>query len=780
MNDLEKYHNNDRVIEQKVVSFEPPPDPGGQDTSNLIKGILRRWHLVLLIFFIMCAIGLPAIWFLIKPLYTVTGAIRVAPILENIVTGEADSGGISKYENFMATEARLITSSQVVQGVADNLRDKNLSFFKKPPTPLATKIRQKLKNIKTNPEPAAVLKQAISDGFIAVDPGRRDELIGITMKSQKPTEARQIVDAFIAAYMAKEVLSSTREQGDKLKVLEDEQGVLAGKLRSHKEKIRLAAQEYGTTTMDNQQAIIMQRITMLLSELARVQARRISLETQVQLLEKPPEQGIEPSEQGIEPSEQGIEPGEMLRMRNEYINSDPMVQELTRNIIQLDRDLIIAKQTLQAENPALKQKQELIDTFQKRLEEKRQEVGEEFDTIISKENATLSEEKLRAAKIELEQYKIHEKRLQELLNKEDTQTVKVGRTQLDIDDLQFQFELDKGMYDTVLRRIQVLEMERKRPARVSVAFYADIGPIRDKRVKYSMALIFGAMACGMMLAFLRDKADHRLHTPEDVSKRTGIRIIGTTTSSQNIKASLLPEHIAEDYQTIRTNLGLLNGEGIPNKLVVTSPGMREGKTTFSVNLATSLSRAGKKVLLIDGDMRKPDVAHLLSIPEDSRGLQDVLLGKEFDQAVYSIASTGLDVLASDPHSRINGYELLASPGTRQCIDMLSQNYDHVIIDTPPVLAFPDALIWAKFGDGLVLTGFAGRTTTPDLKEVKEQLTRINVKVLGVVLSNVQVGQSYYRYRYNYYTRNAKSRKVVRRAKRKLLLPISTDEPDCHT
>jgi len=65
MNDLEKYHNNDRVIEQKVVSFETPPEPGGEDTSNLIKGILRRWHIVLLVFLVMCATGIPAIWFLI-------------------------------------------------------------------------------------------------------------------------------------------------------------------------------------------------------------------------------------------------------------------------------------------------------------------------------------------------------------------------------------------------------------------------------------------------------------------------------------------------------------------------------------------------------------------------------------------------------------------------------------------------------------------------------------------------------------------------------------------
>ncbi len=458
--------------------------------SNWGKSIKHHWGILVLSFLLVCVVGIPAIWLLIQPQYTVTGAIRIAPFLENIVTGETK--GMSNYQSFMVTEARLITSSQVLQRAADDLMDKNLSFFQNPPTPLVTKISQKIKNIKINPEPATILKQAISEGFITVAPGRNDELIGITMESLKPEEAKQIVDAFINAYMAVEVLSSTRVQGNTLKLLEDEQASLAAKLKGHRDKIRQSAQEYGTTTMDNRQAIIQQRVTMLLAELTKVQARRISLETQVQLLEQFPQQGIEPEE--------------MLRMRNEYINSDPTVQQLTQNIIQMDRDQIIAKQTLTAEDPVLQQKQELIDTFQSHLDEKRQKVAVEFDTMISKETANVGKQKLRKAKTELDQYKAHETRLQELLANEDSQTVKVGRTQLDIADFQFQFELDKEMYETVLRRIQVLEMERKRPARVSVAYYADIGPIRDKRTSYTIVLIIGAMVCGMLLAFLREKA----------------------------------------------------------------------------------------------------------------------------------------------------------------------------------------------------------------------------------------------------------------------------------
>jgi len=397
--------------------------------SNWGKSIRHHWGILMLSFLLICGVGIPAIWLLIEPLCTVTGAIRIAPIIKNIITGEADRGEVSNYESNMYTQAEMITSSNVVQRVADDLIDKNLSFFKNPPTPLVIKISQKLKNIKINPEPAKILKRAISDGFITVAPGSRTELLKVTMKSKKPEEAKQIVDAFIRAYMAVEVSDSVKTQDNKLNFLENEQKVLAEKLQSHRDEIRRLAQEYGTTTLIDRQDIILQRVTMMLSELAKVQARRISLETQVKFLEQFPQQNIEPEES--------------LRKRKEYIDSDQMVQELTRNIIQLDRDLIIAKQTLAAEDPVLKQKQELIDAFRARLEEKRQEIAKEFDAMAAQETANTSKQKLRAAKAELDQTKAHENRLQQLLDAEGTQTVKVGRTQLDIQDAQFRFDLDK-------------------------------------------------------------------------------------------------------------------------------------------------------------------------------------------------------------------------------------------------------------------------------------------------------------------------------------------------
>jgi len=297
-------------------------------------------------------------------------------------------------------------------------------------------------------------------------------------------------------------------------------------------------------------------------------------------------------------------------------------------------------------------------------------------------------------------------------------------------------------------------MERKRPARISVAYNASSVLMLNKRIKFTAAILFGSLACGMFLAFLRDKADKSLHTPDDIIRCIGVPVIGTTTRTEQLDKTLLLEHIAYDYQTIRTNLRLLNDGKMPKTLVITSPGMGEGKTTLSINLASSLAQAGNKVLLIDGDLRKPDIAHILNLPKDSLGLPDVLLGlTRFEEAIHTLRLTGLDVLVTNRRNNAAGIEQIARPETANIINEISRNYDNVIIDTSPVLAAPDALLWAKMADAVVLSSLAGRSAGPDLKETLERLAQVNVKILGNVLSNVSAKYSYHRYGYGYYGGN---------------------------
>ncbi len=758
MSESEKYH--EPTVGQEVVHWQAPPDPDGEATPDLLAGVLRRWYIVLLVFLVICAVGLPAVWMLVKPKYEVTGAIRLAPTSPDIITG-TDTAQISDYERFMNTEAEKITSSSIVQRVADALVQRNLLFFKNEPSGLVARWKEKLTGPAARLEAAERLKRAIVDErSIVVAADRSKELIKVTMSGSNPEEAKQIVDAFIKAYMDLEVVSANEDENRQLTLLESERDSLLEKIKNTRQTIYQLGQQYGEVALQGRRDMMRERVASLLTTLTGVEAERIKLEAQVLLLERT--------------GEQAIAPEELLRMRRDYINQDTSVTALTERILGLEQEIIVAKQALSPTNPEIQNKVQTLEALKQRLEERKREASKDFDDLVAKEVAEAGNKQLVAVRSQLDQTREYENRLKATLDKEDTQTITVGRQQLAIDELQADLDLAQERYDLVLKRVQDLELQRKRPARVSVYYNADVASINDKRLKFSIALVFGSVVCGMGLAFLRDRADLCLRTPDDVARRMGIRIIGTTTSLNDVKPDLLPEQIVGDYQTIRANLGLLGGKGIPRKLVVTSPGMKEGKTTFAVNLATSMAESGKKVLLIDGDLRKPDVARLLNLPKGSRGLQDVLCGVKFEQAVYSVASTGLDVLAADFSDTTDAYELLALPSTAKRINMISRKYDHVIIDTPPALGFPDALIWAKMGDAAILVSYAGHTTMPDLKEAKERLAQINVKVLGTVLSSVQLGHGYYRHGHTYYAQSRDSAKVSRR---KLMFAIDQSADD---
>jgi capsular exopolysaccharide synthesis family protein len=761
MSELDRYH--DPVVGQELVNMQIPPEQGDEATSDMVAGILRRWYIVLLIFLLVSGIGLPAIWLKVKPAYNVTGAIRVAPILADILSGEQDRGEISNYENFKNTEAEKIKSNTVIQRVADDLVGKNLSFFNYEPTDLISKWKRKLLGPQPQLEPAMKLKRAIvDDGVISVAAGRSDELIKITMQSTNVEEAKQIVDSFIRSYMEIEVVSADEDENRKLAVLENRRDFLSERIENDRQTIYQLGQEFGDVVLQGRQDMMLQRVASLMDTLNGVEAERLRLEARVRLLERT--------------REQPIPAADMLKMRQDYISEDPAVIAFTERVTQLEQDLIVAEQTLSPTNPELSRVIERLKIFKEHLENRKQEASNAFDNLAAKESAEAGNKELVTVRSQLEQTREYENSLRETLSKQDIQTVQTGRKQLTIQELQDRLDSTKEEHSLVLKRIQALELQRKRPARISVHYNADIAEINDKRLKYSAAMVFAGLICGMGLAYLRDKADQSLRTPDDVAKRIGIRIIGTTTSLNTVKPALLPEQIVGDYQTIRTNLGLLGDKGIPKKLVVTSPNMKEGKTTFAVNLATSLSEAGKKVLLIDGDLRKPDVARLLNLPKGSRGLHDVLCGVKFEQAVFSVPSTGLDVLAADLHDAADAYELLALPSTAKRIDIISKLYDHVIIDTPPALVFPDALMWGKIGNAVVLVSYAGHTTLPDLKEAKERMTQANVEVLGTVLSSVQAEHSYYRQGHSYYAQSAESKEGGRISRKKLMFSME-DTPD---
>ena len=579
----------------------------------------------------------------------------------------------------------------------------------------------------------------------------RTELIAVMMRSPNAEEAKAIVDCFLNTYVAQFGNAEDSQGNQNLTLLSDKLKELQKVIQNRRKEISDLAEPYGTTSLTPVEEMKLNVQGRLMGELINLESQKIAAEANVDLLKKTEKVELSPEQK--------------VSLRREYVNSDPMVSELSKSIVSMERDLI-TQQALVKEHPRLSQELAALESLKAKLADKRKELEQEYDSGLEAREKEAARQRLTVAEMELEQINARYAALSDRVSQQDTQTQQVGRTNMSIQDRQFQLQVEQDQYDTLYRRIKSLEMERRPAAgRIETPFAADVIETNDRRIQLATAAVIGALACGFGLAFLRDRMDKRLQTPEDVTRQLDLPVLGTTTSSHALKPALFAEQIAGDYQTIRTNLGLMNDGGLPRRLVVSSAGTREGKTTFAVNLATSLAKSGKKVLLIDGDLRKPDVGQMLNVPKDTGYLQDVLLGGDSSGIAYVSPASGLHVLAANPRHMADPYELLTSSMAAEQIERLTREYDHIVIDSPPALAFPDALVWAKLADAVVLVGFAGQTTAPDLKEAKERFTRGRARVLGAVLSNVPVDQGLYRYAYTYRVRStAEGRKT-----KKLLL-----------
>ncbi|MHC4215753.1 MAG: polysaccharide biosynthesis tyrosine autokinase [Planctomycetota bacterium] len=735
MDDLQKYQP--QPPGQEVVQFEGPVEDQSDSAMNLAAAVFRRWPVLIATFVIVCAVGVPAIWFLVEKNYVTEGAIQISPVESPILFDTEDR--LPNYQNFMNTQAQLFRRNNVLNQVADDLAEMDIVFFR------------------DAPDLVLALRDAIVDNHIIIEPVSNTELLKIKMTTQYPEQAEKVIDALIRAYKAKAVTEEVKVEDQRLAILDEERRSLEGQVQRQRDAVRLLAEEFGNENLSSRQEMMLQQVASLQDELVRINIRRISLETQVQM-----QQG------GVA---EAVIPGGMVERRSAIINSDPVIQGLTSDILQYEQLIVVGQQTMTPGNPELKQRIEVLKTLKERLVQRREEVATDFGKNLEDELAKNSQRRLVELEAELEQTIEYEQRIRAKLAQQDKDTIGMGHKQFAIDDQKEQLAHTKTRLDDIKKAIEDIRLESKRPSRISVAYGASSFPAQGERRKLAVALGFGGLALGVLLALLLDMADKSLHDPEDVVRRVGVRIIGTTTSPKHIDKLLRGRQLADDYQAIRANLGLLDGDATSKVIVVTSPGIGDGKTTFAVNLATSFAQSGEKVLLIDGDLRKPDIAEILNLPKGTRGLQDLLFGKEFEKLVYNTGTSGVHVLAADRRNASDALDLLGKTRTGECIGRVSVDYDHVIIDTPPVLAFSDALLWARMADGVILTSFVERTSRLDLKEAIERLERADARILGTVVNNVKVTHSYHRYGYGYgyATEGDTKRKSDRRSRDETLL-----------
>ncbi|MDD6036542.1 MAG: CpsD/CapB family tyrosine-protein kinase [Lachnospiraceae bacterium] len=210
----------------------------------------------------------------------------------------------------------------------------------------------------------------------------------------------------------------------------------------------------------------------------------------------------------------------------------------------------------------------------------------------------------------------------------------------------------------------------------------------------------------------------------------------------------MPNDISEAYKEIRTNLLYMPFETKCRKIVVTSSIAKEGKTITAINLSKSLSQLGLKVLLIDADMRASVVRKYLDIT-DKGGLSEYLAGISKARLLKNISRLGMVDLLLAGEQPPNPSELLMNIRMNELMELLSDEYDYIILDTPPVNVVTDATTLAQVSDGYLIVVRDGYSDINDVQRTVDKLSKLGANICGIILNDIEKrdsGNKYYRYR----------------------------------
>jgi len=259
------------------------------------------------------------------------------------------------------------------------------------------------------------------------------------------------------------------------------------------------------------------------------------------------------------------------------------------------------------------------------------------------------------------------------------------------------------------------------------------------RTAWLLAGGLAGLLVGLVVAALRSRADHSIHSPTELEADTHAPVLGAIAFDRRagrepLITSLTTQHPRfEAFRILRTNLQFLDLDRAPRVITITSAVPGEGKTTTACNLAIALAQAGVRVAVVEGDLRRPRISTYLGV-EKAVGLTTVLLGRvSLDAAMQTIDVPGLEILASGSLPP-NPSEILQTTAMSTLIAGLHADYDMVVIDAPPLLPVTDAALLASLSDGAILVVRHGSTKREAVRAATERLSGVGATLLGSVLT----------------------------------------------
>jgi polysaccharide biosynthesis transport protein len=381
-----------------------------------------------------------------------------------------------------------------------------------------------------------------------------------------------------------------------------------------------------------------------------------------------------------------------------------------------------------------------------------------LDKSISQEEVRLTyREAGRSSNTRLSEYRAAVQRENELNTRVETLKKRLDRQQQDsiqYNIYQREAETNRQLYDALLQRYKEIGVAGVGTNNIAIVDSAKLPTSPSSPnlpINMTLALMAG-LGIAALATIALDQVDEGLREPSQVNRLLQMPLLGSipdvdADSTLNMLVDT-KSIMTEAYLSVRSNLAFSTDHGVPRSFMVTSTRPAEGKSTTSFALASILSRTGKKVLLIDADMRSPSM-HKFMGATNKTGLSNFLAGdNDWRHLVINTELKNLSLLTAGP-TPPSAAELLSSDRMLLLIRQLLDNYDHILVDAPPILGLADAPLLTRSVEGVVFVAEAEGVAIRGIKSSLGRLQSVQAHVFGVVLTKLQLHQSGYGYGYGY-------------------------------
>lgn len=707
--------------------IEPPPrgrtsDPymalapsalsSAPDVSSYLQALKRRWISAAALGGTLAVLAALAAWFLLPPKYIASGRVRVAyevPTIDRTVGGHGD------FATYLKTQAAHLTSRRVISEALKKDEVKALHL-----------------DARTGKEPAQYIEEELK-----VEVPDNQELVTILMSSPDSQLSLTIVKAIIEAYLDIIVYAEKEERRKRVADMSTVLSKASAALKQKQDSLAEMVRESG----DVDPAVLAIRIGDLKSAVREANKSRSDLRLKIR--ESKADLISHIAHTNALKASAAAAPSVELALKN-----DPLAQKLKAEI-KKEQTVIddFERLTPGVPYPSKLAAKRRVRAAQDGLKKRKQEVKDELTSAAEASGSGGQEEmeRLRVAKDNaikaMEEH--HEELGKELtaLNEELSKLKRVDHT--DQNRLRDAIAQEQKFVDELTLRLRKEEVDLEAGTRVTLAQDAELQKKDVKKqilgvIVSPLAALLGVCLC---VAWL-DVRQRRIRSAGEVSRGLGIRVVGAVPAVPNLEHHLVgptgePDgegHPAlESIDALRTQL-LRDADDVHTRVVmVTSATQGEGKTTVASHLASSLARAGRKTLLLDGDLRRPSAHQLFELPMHP-GFSEVLLSEvELTDAVQATALDGLSFMAAGQWDR-EVLHALARDGVEGIFEKLQEEFDFVVIDSHPVLAATDSLLIGQCVDAVILSVLREVSQMPRVYAASQRLTTLGIRVLGAVVN----------------------------------------------